>query len=132
VQQLAHLNREYIERLEDMTFARFPQGWQSSSCTKPPMPIRFQKRRHDSPRRRSPRFWGRLASRWRALRGLLNTGLLRKEGRKVYIADRTGLEILAETNTMPRTSGNLNADPEYFVRVALYSSSDRVMGLYGI
>ena len=37
----------------------------------------------------------------RALRGLLNAGLLRKEGRKVYIADRMGLEILAATNMMP-------------------------------
>jgi hypothetical protein len=36
------------------------------------------------------------------LRGLLNAGLLRKEGRQVYIADRAGLEHLAETNDMPQ------------------------------
>ena len=37
----------------------------------------------------------------RALRGLLNAGLLRKKGREIYIADHRGLEHLAETNTMP-------------------------------
>jgi CRP/FNR family transcriptional regulator len=37
----------------------------------------------------------------RALRGLLNAGLLEKRGRHVYVVDRRGLEWLAETNTMP-------------------------------
>ncbi|MFN8376889.1 MAG: hypothetical protein U0694_28950 [Anaerolineae bacterium] len=40
----------------------------------------------------------------RALRELLNAGLLRKKGRHVYIADRDGLEYLADTNTMPFTA----------------------------
>ncbi|MBC7814323.1 MAG: winged helix-turn-helix domain-containing protein, partial [Burkholderiales bacterium] len=37
----------------------------------------------------------------RALRGLLNAGLLRKKGRNVYVANRAGLERLAEVNEMP-------------------------------
>ena len=37
----------------------------------------------------------------RALRALLNANLLRKKGRQVFIADRDGLEFLAETNEMP-------------------------------
>ena len=37
----------------------------------------------------------------RALRGLLNAGLLEKRGRHVYVVDRRGLERLAETNSVP-------------------------------
>jgi predicted transcriptional regulator len=37
----------------------------------------------------------------RALRGLMNAGLLRKKGRNVYVVDRAGLEYLAATNAMP-------------------------------
>ena len=37
----------------------------------------------------------------RALRGLLNAGLLRKKGRALFIVDRAGLEHLAMTNEMP-------------------------------
>ena len=37
----------------------------------------------------------------RALRGLFNAGLLKKRGRLVYVVDRAGLELLAETNTIP-------------------------------
>ena len=37
----------------------------------------------------------------RALRSLVNAGLLRKVGRTVYIVDRGGLAHLAETNEIP-------------------------------
>ncbi len=102
VQALAHLNREYIERLEDMTFRTIPSrlaklflheatyGDQISEA-----PTQLTQEEIASILGTTREVVGR------ALRGLLNAGLLRKKGRYIYIADRMGLEYLAETNTMP-------------------------------
>jgi len=102
VQALAHLNREYIERLEDMTFRTIPSrlaklflheatyGDQISEA-----PTQLTQEEIASILGTTREVVGR------ALRGLLNAGLLRKQGRYIYIADRMGLEYLAETNTMP-------------------------------
>jgi CRP-like cAMP-binding protein len=102
VQALAHMNREYIERLEDMTFRTIPSrlaklflheatyGDQIAE-----MPSQLTQEEIASVLGTTREVVGR------ALRELLNAGLLRKKGRQVYIADREGLQYLAETNTMP-------------------------------
>ena len=102
VQSMAHVNREYIERLEDMTFRTIPSRLAKLFLHETTyaehiaeVPTRLTQEEIASILGTTREVVGR------ALRGLLNEGLLRKEGRKVYIADRMGLEILAATNMMP-------------------------------
>jgi CRP-like cAMP-binding protein len=102
VQALAHLNRDYIERLEDMTFRTIPSRlaklflhettYGGQICEKPSSLTQEEMASILGTTREVV---------GRALRGLMNAGLLRKRGRYVYIADRDGLEYLAETNMMP-------------------------------
>jgi CRP-like cAMP-binding protein len=103
IQALAHMNREYIERLEDMTFRTIPSrlaklflhettyGDQISET-----PTKLTQEEIASILGTTREVVGR------ALRQLLNAGLLRKDGRKIYIANRQGLEFLAETNHIPQ------------------------------
>jgi CRP/FNR family transcriptional regulator len=100
VQALAHVNREYIERLEDMTFRSIPSRLaklflHETTYQIAEAPSKLTQEEIASILGTTREVVGR------ALRGLLNAGLLRKKGRKIYIADRQGLEILAETNMMP-------------------------------
>lgn len=102
VQELAHLNREYIERLEDMTFRSIPSRLAKLFLHE----TTYADQISEAPTRLTQEEIASILGTTRevvgrALRGLLNAGLLRKAGRKVYIADREGLEILAETNHMP-------------------------------
>ena len=102
VQSLAHVNREYIERLEDMTFRTIPSRLAKLFLHE----TTYAEHIAEAPPRMTPEEIASILGTTRevvgrALRGLLNAGLLRKEGRKVYIADRMGLEILAATNMMP-------------------------------
>ena len=102
VQQLAHLNREYIERLEDMTFRTIPSRLAKLFLHE----TTYADQISEAPTRLTQEEIAAILGTTRevigrALRGLLNAGLLRKEGRKVFIADREGLEILADTNHMP-------------------------------
>ena len=102
VQSLAHVNREYIERLEDMTFRTIPSRLAKLFLHETTYAVHIA----DAPTRLTQQEIASILGTTRevvgrALRGLLNAGLLRKEGRKVYIADRMGLEILAATNMMP-------------------------------
>ncbi len=102
VQALAHVNREYIERLEDMTFRTIPSrlaklflhetayGGQIA-----PVPTKLTQEDIASILGTTREVVGR------ALRGLFNMGLLKKKGREIYVANREGLEYLAETNEMP-------------------------------
>jgi CRP/FNR family transcriptional regulator len=102
VQGLAQLNRDYIERLEDMTFRTIPSRlaklylrettYADQICE---MPSQLTQEEIAAILGTTREVVGR------ALRGLLNAGLLRKKGRHVYVADRAGLEYLAETNLMP-------------------------------
>lgn len=103
VQALAHLNRDYIERLEDMTFRSIPSRlaklflYESTA---------YADQIADAPTQLTQEEIAAILGTTRevvgrALRGLLNAGLLEKRGRHVYIADRRGLEWLAETNMMP-------------------------------
>jgi len=105
VQSLARLNREYIERLEDMTFRTIPSRLaklflHESSYQICEAPTQLTQEEMAAILGTTREVVGR------ALRGLLNAGLLRKQGRNVYIADRDGLEYLAETNMMPQRVGN--------------------------
>ncbi|MBC6936892.1 MAG: Crp/Fnr family transcriptional regulator [Chloroflexi bacterium] len=108
VQALAHLNREYIERLEDMTFRSIPSRlaklflYESTA---------YADQIAEAPTQLTQEEIAAILGTTRevvgrALRGLLNAGLLKKRGRHVYIADRRGLEWLAETNTMPERVPN--------------------------
>lgn len=102
VQSLAHVNREYIERLEDMTFRSIPSRLAKLFLHE----TTYAEQISEAPTRLTQEEIASILGTTRevvgrALRGLLNAGLLRKEGRKVYIADRMGLEILAATNTIP-------------------------------
>lgn len=102
VQRLAHLNREYIERLEDMTFRSIPSRLAKLFLHE----TTYADQIAEAPTKLTQEEIAAILGTTRevvgrALRGLLNAGLLRKKGREVYIADRHGLEILAETNTMP-------------------------------
>lgn len=100
VQALAQVNREYIERLEDMTFRSIPSRLaklylHESTYAISDLPSKLTQEDLASILGTTREVVGR------ALRGLLNAGLLHKRGREVYIADRAGLAHLAETNEMP-------------------------------
>ena len=102
VQSLAHVNRDYIERLEDMTFRTIPSRLARLFLYE----TTYAEYIAEAPTRLTQEEIASILGTTRevvgrALRGLLNAGLLRKEGRKVYVADRMGLEILAATNMMP-------------------------------
>jgi CRP/FNR family transcriptional regulator len=102
VQALAHINREYIERLEDMTFRTIPSRLAklflhetTYAETIAETPTRLTQEEIASILGTTREVVGR------ALRNLLNAGLLRKEGRAVYIQDRAALEFLARHNCLP-------------------------------
>lgn len=102
VQALAHVNREYIERLEDMTFRSIPSRLAklflhetTYADTIAETPTKLTQEEIASVLGTTREVVGR------ALRGLLNAGLLRKKGRALFIVDRQGLEYLATTNEMP-------------------------------
>jgi len=102
VQALAHVNREYIERLEDMTFRTIPSRLAKVFLHE----ATYAEHISEAPTKLTQEEIASILGTTRevvgrAVRGLLNAGLLRKEGRKVFIADRAGLEFLAETNEMP-------------------------------
>ncbi|GAB4332470.1 MAG: Crp/Fnr family transcriptional regulator [Phototrophicales bacterium] len=102
VQQLAHLNRDYLERLEDMTFRSIPSRLAKLFLHE----TTYADQISETPTKLTQEEIAAILGTTRevvgrALRGLLNAGLLRKQGRQIFIADRTRLEILAETNTMP-------------------------------
>jgi CRP/FNR family transcriptional regulator, dissimilatory nitrate respiration regulator len=102
VQSLAHVNREYIERLEDMTFRTIPSRLAKLYLHE----SMYNDHISQAPSHLTQEDIASILGTTRevvgrALRGLLNAGLLKKKGREVFIADREGLEYLAETNVMP-------------------------------
>jgi CRP/FNR family transcriptional regulator len=102
VQALAHMNREYIERLEDMTFRSIPSRLAKLFLHE----TTYADQISETPTRLTQEEIASILGTTRevvgrALRSLLNAGLLIKKGRKIFIADRAGLELLAEHNTMP-------------------------------
>ncbi|MCA0454539.1 MAG: Crp/Fnr family transcriptional regulator [Chloroflexi bacterium] len=102
VQALAHLNREYIERLEDMTFRSIPSRLAKLFLHE----TMYAEQIAEAPTHLTQEEIAAILGTTRevvgrALRGLFNAGLLKKRGRLVYVVDRAGLELLAETNTVP-------------------------------
>jgi CRP/FNR family transcriptional regulator len=102
VQTLARLNRDYIERLEDMTFRTIPSRLArlflheaSYAGQIAELPSQLTQEEIASILGTTREVVGR------ALRGLMNAGLLRKHGRSFTIVDRDGLHALAEMNTLP-------------------------------
>ncbi len=102
VQALARINRSYLERLEDMTFRTIPSRLAKLFLHE----ATYADEIAEAPTKLTQEDIASVLGTTRevvgrALRALLNAGLLRKEGRKVYINDRAGLEYLAECNCMP-------------------------------
>ena len=102
MQALAHLNREYIERLEDMTFRSIPSRLAKLFLHE----TTYHDQIAETPTQLTQEEIASILGTTRevvgrALRELLNAGLLEKRGRAVYVVDRGGLEYLAATNTMP-------------------------------
>ncbi len=102
VQALAHLNREYIERLEDMTFRTIPSRLAKLFLHETTYADQISETPSQLTQEEMASILGTTREVvGRALRGLMNAGLLRKKGRYVYVVNRAGLEYLAATNTMP-------------------------------
>lgn len=102
VQLLAHVNREYIERLEDMTFRSIPSRLAKLFLYESTYAGQIAEAPTQLTQEEIAAILGTTREVvGRALRGLLNAGLLERRGRHMYIADRRGLEWLAEHNTMP-------------------------------
>ncbi len=102
VQLLAHVNREYIERLEDMTFRSIPSRLAKLFLYESTYAGQIAEAPTQLTQEEIAAILGTTREVvGRALRSLLNAGLLEKRGRHMYIADRHGLEWLAEHNTMP-------------------------------
>lgn len=102
LQWLARLNREYIERLEDMTFRSIPSRLAKLYLHE----STYADHISEAPSRLSQEEIAAILGTTRevlgrALRALMNAGLLKKRGRQVFIVDRAGLERLAESNIMP-------------------------------
>lgn len=108
VQALAHMNREYIERLEDMTFRSIPSRLAKLFLHETTYADQISETPSQLTQEEMASILGTTREVvGRALRGLLNAGLLEKRGRHVYVVDRRGLERLAETNTVPERTLNL-------------------------
>ncbi len=102
VQALAHVNRDYLERLEDMTFRSIPSRLAKLFLHETTYADHIAETPTQLTQEEIAAILGTTREVvGRALRGLLNAGLLRKKGRNVFVADRPGLEHLAETNMMP-------------------------------
>src|SRR5690606_19320513 len=102
VQSLARVNREYIERLEDMTFRTIPSRLAKLFLHESSYADQVSETPTALTQEEMASILGTARGVvGRALRGLLIAGLLVKKGRNVYIADRAGLEHLAVTNAMP-------------------------------
>lgn len=102
VQSLAHLNRDYIDRLEDMTFRSIPSRLAKLFLYETTYAGQIAEAPSQLTQEEIAAILGTTREVvGRALRQLMNAGLLRKRGRTVFIADRDGLQRLAETNLMP-------------------------------
>jgi CRP/FNR family transcriptional regulator len=102
VQALARLNREYIERLEDMTFRTIPSRLAKLFLHEAAYADQIAETPSLLTQEEIAAILGTTREVvGRAMRQLMNAGLLKKQGRGVTIADRAGLEALAETNSLP-------------------------------
>ena len=99
---MARVNRDYIERLEDMTFRSIPSRLAKLFLHESTYADQIAETPTALTQEEIASILGTTREVvGRALRGLLNAGLLVKKGRHVYVGDRAGLEYLAESNAMP-------------------------------
>ena len=115
VRALARLNREYLERLEDMTFRTIPSRLAKLFLHD----ATYGEQICEAPSQLTQEEMAAILGTTRevvgrALRNLLNAGLLRKQGRYFVIVDRAGLEMLAETNELPPSLRN--CEPQQAMR----------------
>jgi CRP/FNR family transcriptional regulator len=102
VQAMARVNRDYLERLEDMTFRTIPSRLAKLFLRESSYGEQFCETPSLLTQEEIAAILGTTREVvGRAMRLLLNAGLLRKQGRGVVVADRAGLERLAETNIVP-------------------------------
>ncbi|MBE2269876.1 MAG: Crp/Fnr family transcriptional regulator [Anaerolinea sp.] len=99
---LAHVNREYLERLEDMTFRTIPSRLAKLFLHE----TMYGDQIAETPSSLTQEDLASILGTTRevvgrALRSLVSAGLLKKVGRMVYVVDREGLEHLAATNEIP-------------------------------
>jgi CRP-like cAMP-binding protein len=107
LQALARINREYIERLEDMTFRTIPSRLAKLFLHETSYAEHVSTAPSQLTQEEIAAVLGTAREVvGRALRALISAGLLRKHGRQMYIADREGLIELAETNTIPQRPRN--------------------------
>ncbi|MDX2138252.1 MAG: Crp/Fnr family transcriptional regulator [Chloroflexota bacterium] len=101
VQALARLNREYIERLEDMTFRTIPARLAKLFLTETNAIDPVASAPSQLTQEEIAAILGTTREVvGRAMRQLMNAGLLRKKGRHVYVADRAGLAALADSGAL--------------------------------
>ncbi|MCL4248190.1 MAG: Crp/Fnr family transcriptional regulator [Anaerolineae bacterium] len=102
IQALARLNREYIERLEDMTFRTIPSRLAKLFLHQAGYADQIAETPSQLTQEEIAAILGTTREVvGRAMRQLMNAGLLKKRGRGVFIADREGLQALADTNCIP-------------------------------
>ncbi len=102
VQQLAQMNRDYLERLEDMTFRSIPSRLAKLLLHE----TTYADQIAETPTKLTQEEIAAILGTTRevvgrAVRGLLVAGLLKKRGRELYIQDRDGLEYLSVNNELP-------------------------------
>ncbi len=109
VQLLARVNRDYIERLEDMTFRTIPSRLAKLFLHEHAYADQFSEAPSQLTQEEIAAILGTTREVvGRAMRQLMNAGLIRKKGRSLYITNRAGLEALAESNTLPERINELN------------------------
>lgn len=109
MQALARLNRDYIERLEDMTFRTIPSRLAKLFLHETAYADQIAELPSQLTQEEMASILGTTREVvGRALRGLMNAGLLRKHGRGFVLVDRAGLHALAETNTLPLAQPDQN------------------------
>jgi CRP/FNR family transcriptional regulator len=99
LQALARLNRDYIERLEDMTFRTIPARLAKLFLHETTYADQISGTPSQLTQEEIASILGTTREVvGRSMRQLMNAGLLKKRGRHVFIENRAGLEALAETN----------------------------------
>ncbi len=102
IQALARLNREYIERLEDMTFRTIPSRLAKLFLHETAYADQISETPSQLTQEEIAAILGTTREVvGRAMRQMLNAGLLKKRGRDVIIVDREGLQALAQANCTP-------------------------------
>jgi CRP/FNR family transcriptional regulator len=99
IQALARLNREYIERLEDMTFRTIPSRLAKLFLHETAYADQISETPSQLTQEEIAAILGTTREVvGRAMRQMMNAGLLKKSGRSVIIVDHEGLQVLAQSS----------------------------------